>query len=91
MTGVSWPQSNIPGMWQGVSWLFPSTFGARAYVRLNTMGASLSDVMTEYRGLWIHVGAYFLLACAVYRFQFFKGRQQAVERLEFLRHKRHVK
>ena len=91
MTGVSWPQSNIPGCWQGVSWLFPSTFGARAYVRLNTMGASLSDVMTEYRNLWIQAGVYFTLACAVYRFQFFKARQQAVERLEFLRHKRHMK
>lgn len=91
MTGVSWPQSNIPGFWQGVSWLFPSTFGARAYVRLNTMGASLSDVMTEYRILWIQAGVYFVLACAVYRSQFFKARQQAVERLEFLRHKRHMK
>ena len=29
LTGVSWPQSSIPGAWQGVSWLFPSTFGVR--------------------------------------------------------------
>ena len=27
MTGVSWPLSNIPGFWQGFSWVFPSTFG----------------------------------------------------------------
>ena len=38
LTGVSWPQSAIPGYWQGISWLFPSTFGVRAYVRMNTMG-----------------------------------------------------
>ena len=71
MTGVSWPQSNIPGMWQGVSWLFPSTFGARAFIRLNSMGATPADVLPEFRCLWIQTGAYFLLACLVYRFQFF--------------------
>jgi len=91
MTGVSWPQSNIPGYWQGVSWLFPCTFGARAFVRLNSMGASLGDILTEYRILWIQVGAYFALACAVYRFQIFQTRRHAKERLDFLRHKRQEK
>ena len=47
LSGVSWPQSSIPGAWQGVSWLFPSTFRHRAYVRLNTMGATVSDVSAE--------------------------------------------
>ena len=85
LTGVSWPQSNIPGAWQGISWLFPSTYGARAYVRLNSMGASLSDVMTEYRILWIHAGAYFLLACAVYRFQLHKAHQHVHDLLQELK------
>ncbi len=69
MTGVSWPQSSIPGVWQGVSWLFPSTFGARAFVRLNTMGASLGDVVPELRYLWIQVAFYFGTACLVYGHQ----------------------
>ena len=72
MTGVSWPQSNIPGMWQGVSWLFPSTFGCRAFIRLNSMGASLGDVLNELRILWIHVGCYFLITLCVYRFQIYR-------------------
>ena len=63
MSGVSWPQSSIPGYWQGVSWLFPSTFGIRAYVRMNSMGASLSDVMFEIRCMWLQVGFYFATAC----------------------------
>ncbi len=88
MTGVSWPQSNIPSYWQGVSWLFPSTFGARAFVRVNSMGASLSDVLTEYRILWIQAGVYFFLALCVYRFQFFMARRHAKERLAFLKHNR---
>ena len=70
LSGVSWPQSNIPGYWQGVSWLFPSTFGVRAFVRLNTLGASLDDVLPELRYLWIQAAAYFGAACLVYRYQF---------------------
>jgi ABC-2 type transport system permease protein len=88
LTGVSWPQSNIPGFWQGVSWLFPSTFGARAYVRMNSMGATLSDVMPEYCILWIQAVCYFFLALCVYRFQIYQSRRHALERLKFLRHNR---
>ncbi|WP_033148572.1 MULTISPECIES: ABC transporter permease [unclassified Prevotella] len=77
MTGVSWPQSNIPGVWQGVSWLFPSTFGVRAYLRLNTMGASVGDVATELRCLWIQSAAYFGTACLVYGHQLRESRRHA--------------
>ncbi len=91
LTGVSWPQSNIPSYWQGVSWLFPSTFGARAYIRLNSMGADISDVLPELRILWIQAVVYFVLALCLYRFQFFYARRQAKERLRFLKHKREAK
>ena len=84
LSGSSWPQSNIPGFWQGISWLFPSTFGVRAYVRINTMGGTLTDVLTEYRILWIQVAAYFILACLVYRHQIRQARFHALERLDFL-------
>lgn len=88
MTGVSWPQSNIPGAWQGVSWLFPSTFGVRAFVRMNTMGGVLSDVVPEIRCLWIQAAAYFGFACIVYGVQMRLTRRHAQERLEVLRKKR---
>ena len=67
VSGVSWPGSNIPRFWECISWLFPSTFGIRSFVRVNTMGATLSDVVWEYRALLIQMTVYFLLACAVYR------------------------
>jgi len=86
LTGVSWPQSNIPSYWQGVSWLFPSTFGARAYIRLNSMGANFYDVKTEYIILWIQAFCYFILTLCVYRFQIYSARVHAMERLQFLRH-----
>lgn len=82
MTGISWPQSNIPAFWQGVSWIFPSTFAARAYVRLNSMGASLSDVYLEYSILWLHTIVYFTLACLVYRYQTQQARKDVHRRLE---------
>ncbi|MBO4462850.1 MAG: ABC transporter permease [Prevotella sp.] len=70
LTGVSWPQSSIPGAWQGVSWLFPSTFGVRAFIRVNSMGASVSQILPEIRILWIQAAAYLGMACLVYRHQF---------------------
>ena len=69
LTGVSWPQSSIPGAWQGVSWLFPSTFGVRAFIRINSMGASFSQILPEIRILWIQAAAYLGLACVVYAYQ----------------------
>ena len=88
LSGASWPQSDIPGFWQGVSWMFPSTFGVRAYIRMNSMGGTLGDVLFEYRILWVMVCLYFFIACAVYRYQIIQSRRHAMARLDFLKHKR---
>ncbi len=61
MSGVSWPLSNIPGFWQGVSWLIPSTFGIRGYLTLAALGGSLNDVLPYCRYLWIQTFAYFFI------------------------------
>ena len=82
LTGVSWPQSAIPRFWQSISWIFPSTFGVRAFVRMNTMGATLSDVMLEYRVLWLQALSYFFVCCIVYRHQIILSRRHALDRLE---------
>ena len=91
LSGVSWPQSNIPGVWQGISWLFPSTFGIRAFVRMNTLGGTLSDVLLEVRCLWIHVAVYFGATCLVYGHQLRLSRKHARERLIYLRRKREIR
>lgn len=91
MSGVSWPQSNIPGVWQGVSWIFPSTFGVRAFVRISSMGATLDDVLPEYRILWIQAVVYFITACMVYRHQIQLSRRQVISRLQQIRHKREIR
>jgi ABC-2 type transport system permease protein len=82
LTGaVSWPQSSISGFWQAVSWLFPSTFGVRGYIRINEMGGTLADVLLEYQILWIQALIYFIIACLVYRYQIYLARKDARERL----------
>ena len=91
LSGVSWPQSSIPGAWQGISWLFPSTFGIRAFVRMNTLGGTISDVLPEIRCLWIQVAAYFGAACLVYGHQLRLSRRHAQERLIYLRRKREIR
>lgn len=69
LSGVSWPAASMPVFWKYVSYLFPSTFGMNGYVRIASMGASLSDIRKEYMALWIQAGVYFLLACWFYRCQ----------------------
>ena len=82
LSGVSWPQSSIPGVWRGIATLIPSTFGIRGFVRLNTMGATLSDIRLEYQALWIQTVVYFLATCLVYRFQILSARRHAIEQLK---------
>lgn len=77
LTGISWPQSNIAGVWQGLAWIFPSTFGVRGFLRISSMGASLSDIEPEFRALWIQVAVYFFLACMVFRHQIHESRRNA--------------
>ena len=69
MSGISWPGSALAVPWRALSHIFPSTFGINAYVKANSMGASLSDVLPELRSLWIQVGVYFLLSVLVYRIE----------------------
>lgn len=68
LSGMVWPQCNMPRFWYAFSYLFPSTPGIQGFVRINTMGATLQEVRHEYLALWIQTGGYFLLACQSLRF-----------------------
>lgn len=69
MSGVSWPKSNIPEVWQWVSWLFPSTFGIQGFIKMNTMGGVFGDIIPEIKGLWIQTVIYGVFATLVTRWQ----------------------
>ena len=82
ISGISWPGTAIPDFWKVVSWIFPSTFGINGFVRINSMGATLSDVLPEFRALWIHAGIYFITTCIVYRRQIQISHRHVEEKLK---------
>ena len=63
LSGVVWPQSNMPKFWYVVSYIFPSTPGIQGFVRISSMGATLNEVRGELLALWIQAGVYFVTAC----------------------------
>ena len=64
LTGFSWPETAIPEFWRVFSYLFPSTFGCRAFINLNTAGCTLQGIAPEIRILTIQTVVYYFLACA---------------------------
>ena len=88
ISGISWPGAAVPSFWKYVSWLFPSTFGINGFVRINSMGATLQEVLFEYRALWLQTGVYFLTTCWVYRHQILLSRKHALARLHEMRQTR---
>ena len=62
LTGFSWPREAIPKSVQAVGYIFPSDFAIDGIVRINQMGASLWEVVRDWRGLWGLTVIYFALA-----------------------------
>lgn len=88
ISGISWPGASVPAFWKVFSWFFPSTFGINGFVRINNMGATLWEVQTEYRALWIQTGIYFITTCLVYRYQIILSHRHALSLLKRLKKKR---
>lgn len=87
LTGISWPQSNMSGIWQGIGWLIPSTFGVRGFLRISSMGATLEDILPEYQALWIQTTVYFFATCLVYRYQILSARRHAIAHIQSIQDK----
>lgn len=68
LTGFTWPESQFPYLWKVLSYVFPSTFGCRAYMTLS-MSGSLEAIAPEIRALTIQTGVYFLLASLAARIE----------------------
>ena len=61
LTGLTWPASNFPLFWRWVSYLFPSTFGCKAYMTLSNSG-SLAAIAPEILAMTAQIVAYYVLA-----------------------------
>jgi len=62
LTGFSWPREAIPKSVQALGYIFPSDFAIDGIVRINQLGASLWEVVRDWRGLWCLAVIYFALA-----------------------------
>ncbi|GAA3588018.1 ABC transporter permease [Marinobacter xestospongiae] len=67
MAGIAWPSEAMPELLQWARHLIPSTSGIDAAVRINQMGADLSDVAGPVRVLWILAAGYASLAALAMR------------------------
>lgn len=67
LSGVSYPLELMPWYWRAVHYLIPAAPGTLAFVKLNSMGASLADIKVEYITLWLQTLLYFILAVWVFR------------------------
>lgn len=63
LSGVSVPVEAMPTWLYEFGKIIPSSSAINGFIRLQTMGADLSDVIPELETLWILTGVYFLLAC----------------------------
>lgn len=58
LSGLIWPRYDMPAFWKGLSAICPSTWGVEGYIKMNSNGASLSQVSDCYYNLWILVAAW---------------------------------
>ena len=63
LTGFSWPESSFPGFWKAFSCIFPSTFAVRAFINMNSAGASLAMAAPQISALAIQTIVYYILSC----------------------------
>lgn len=73
LSGVSYPLELMPWYWQWAHYVVPVAPGTLAFVKLNSMGASISEVSQQYIILWVQCGVYFVLACMAYRYNIKKA------------------
>jgi ABC-2 type transport system permease protein len=67
LSGLSWPLTSIPRLLHLLSLVFPSTSMIPAFLRIRTMGVSISDVRPELLFLSIQMIVYFILAAFAYK------------------------
>lgn len=67
LSGVSYPLELMPWYWRMMHFVIPAAPGTLAFVKINSMGASMHEIEPEYITLWIQCIIYFILACLTYR------------------------
>lgn len=67
LSGLTWPRYAMSPFWKFLSDLVPATFGVEGFIRMNTNGASLTQVAPDYMALWVQAAVYMILGYCVQR------------------------
>jgi len=70
---VSWPREMIPPLLEQIRRVFPSESAIDGLVRINQMGASLSEVRGDWLWVWLLAALYFVLALVAARWRGSRG------------------
>lgn len=73
LSGVSYPLELMPWYWRWAHYAIPAAPGTLAFVKINSMGASMSEISQQYIILWIQCIVYYVLACLAYRYNIRKA------------------
>lgn len=73
LSGMSYPLELMPWYWQSAHYIFPASPAVLAFIKLNSMGATMNDIKPEYLTLWIQCIFYFITACLAYRYNIRKA------------------
>lgn len=65
LSGVIWPLSNFNAFWLTLREVFPSSDAIFGYIKMNSLGASVTETRKEILTLWIQAGTYLLTAAIV--------------------------
>lgn len=77
LSGVSYPLELMPWYWQAAHYIFPVAPAVLAFVKLNSMGASMADIWPQMLVLWIQVAVYGILAVRTTQWMHKKERERA--------------
>ena len=69
LSGLIWPRYDMYGFWKALSAVCPSTWGVEGFVKMETNGARLYQVVTEYRNLWILAAGWWVVAWVCQRWR----------------------
>ena len=72
LSGIIWPLSNFSPVWLVVREIFPSSNAIFGFIKMNSLGATISETSREIVSLWTQAGVYFILACIAYGYQVYR-------------------
>ena len=62
LSGLTWPRFAMPEFWLIIGDFVPATWAVEGFIQINSTGATLADVATNYYWLWGLAAAYSILA-----------------------------